>query len=204
MLSPRTSVPEERRPPPFPSDSTRSWVDSNILKNMQCIAFNIFFEMDRAPLAVAAFVNVPLRFGNILQASHNGAYWQIGLDALAITSLLFSEGTQVAIALDVVSGAISAYGNMFPSANEKLYDRQPKDCSTLKASLEVLGLSEEAARDRATVERRYEELCGQWDQRISRSGSSEPLLQRFRRLKYEAVQAHATVCLYIDQGERRN
>lgn len=188
-----TSSSGHKSPNGFPT----SWIDFNTVKNTGCVVFNIFLyrnsttylkytNLSSKYLGYVSLTNGLFRILNSVIAFRNKNYWKIALDVVAFSSLFFPRyGIKAAIMADFTSEAINIY--------TKFFNNNGLDCTVHENALQVFGLSEEESKNKETLEKRYNDLCTQWDDRIEKSKSSPLLLEKFTKLRNQVEISYKTL-----------
>lgn len=67
------------------------------------------------------------------------------------------------------------------------------DCTIHENALKILGLSAEEAQNRSILDERYQLLCKEWNARIVKAETSEPLTKEFTKLLNRTQKAYDTL-----------
>lgn len=158
-------------------DSIKNSTDIHYIKNIQCISFNIFFELSGASYTATVLSNIPLRVFSCLNAYENKTYWKIAFDTASVVSLIFF-GRIAAAAIDCASEVVNYLTCKYQTS---IFNKDP---------LMVLGLTQEQAQNKDILEKRYKDLCREFDFRIARSVQSLPLQEKFKQLRADVESAY--------------
>ncbi len=169
-----------------------TWVNSTTVKTAQCVISNIFLEVIGSGLLLRGVANLPLRLWSCVDAYQKREYWKIALDIVSLSAvLLLPYGWALAIVIDVAVMVIDIAKKTLNA--EPVYSLKTKmDCSIRENALTVLGLTEEEACDRSTLDARYKKLSTAFDKRIEQT-KGFPLSQAFTTLRSQVEEAYVTL-----------
>lgn len=166
-------------------------------------SLSAYFYGQALPFPIAG--NLLLRFVSCIEAYRERSYWKIACDVTSLASLIWI-GPHATIVVDCASEAANLYFNskdngFFERLNRGKYfegfggKKDELDCTVRTNALMVLGLTEAEAVNSTVLDKRYEELCIKWDDRIrgAAAAKSAPFVDKFTLLLRRTERAYQTL-----------
>ena len=138
------------------------WPTFQTFKTAQCLVSNLFLEKYGAGRPLTLLLNAPLRVWSCVQVYKKDErtfedYRDVAFDVASVVALFFPKGRKFSMVLDAVAEFTRIWFKPTePKKKSGIQFREPLDCTVYENALKCLGLTEEEARDKDVLERRYQ------------------------------------------------